>query len=1088
MSFSIIYGRAGSGKTSRIMEHISSIISTNTDKVIYLVPEQYSFASEQEIATKFSGGSVSRIDALSFARLSNRVFSKFGPLYQEYISASGRCMLLQKATLDIKKQLNVLSSSSEIADFAGSMSEQISELKRNNITPEQLLNTADSLPVSTLGLKLRDLSLIYEKYNTLIAEPYGDTENNLNILCDKIEHHNLFIDTHFFFDAFSDFTPQEMSVIAILLAKSKSVTVALTADSLTPSLHGIDVFSLQKRTAKELMDLARSCGREIVKPIALGFCKKFNDKPELKHLEENFFSYPAKIYSDKTQGISIFEANNPRGEVVETAKTILRLCRENGLKFKEISVSTRNTSIYAKHVQDIFEQYGISVFCDEKESALKHPLVQLPLSLLEIFIYNYNYSAMFKYIKLGFSPLEPEQIYMLENYALAAGITKKQWTSSSPLTFLPKGFTENDLENINISKNLVTKHFSDFLDKIKGQKTTSQIIKALYDLLVILGITEQIDLKLSNCDVKYADKTRQAWNALITTFDQMDEFLGDSKITLEKFHSVLTSGLESFEIAQIPPVLDRVHFGSLERFKEHSPKVLFILGTLDGALPKSFRQTGLLSDSDRKTLAEHDVLLSMNSTARQLAEQSLIYNCLTAAKEHLFLSYPVADSQGETTVISPVIKRIKRIFPQITTADNLYIKPSTADEIEGFIPTFKTAISKLKNSDTDNVWRFVQDWFKKNKSQDFDNAKMSVEYCNIPKKLSPEILEVLYGQTPRMSISRVEQFAKCQFSYFLKYGLATSERHEYKISAPDAGNFMHKIIERYSLHVTDWKSITRDYCLAKTAEITDSVLRENLGEIHLGTARFNRLSVKLKKLMSTTTWNITQFYQQSSFTPMGFELGFGDNQTLPPIIVTLENGREIRLSGKVDRVDICGDYISIVDYKSGTKDIDFSQILCGVQVQLPTYIDAICKGTNKTLPAAMLYYTIDSPVISTSRDTKDETVLQAVQNALRMRGLILDNEEILDGFGSNFIKKNLASANELEKLCKFTVSKVSAELEKVFKGEIMINPYSSGGSTSCDYCPYFSICQFDGGKNGTRYRSLRNFKKEDFFTYVEKLD
>ena len=1051
MSLRIIYGRAGCGKTEQIIEQISSIVSSNnTDKIIYLVPEQYSLESEQKIASAFGGGSASRVDALSFARLSNRVFSKFGPLYEEYITPSGRHMILQKAILDIKKHLNILSICSRLPDFAASIANQISELKRNNITPERLLEISNTLPSSQLRLKLQDLSLIYEKYNSLISEPYGDAENNLNILCDKIETHNLFTDTHFFLDEFSDFTPQELSVVAMLLAKCKSVTVALTSDSLSPSAHGIDVFALQKHSAKQLSDLALARNIEVLPPVFLGTNKKFNNRPELCHLEKNFFLYPAKKYLNKTQEISIFEANSPRGEVILAAKTILRLCRKKGFKFKDFAIFTRNASTYSKDIRDVFEQYGISVFCDEKETSLRHPLSQLPLALLELFIYNFNYDVLFKYIKLGYSGLTPAQIYLLENYALASGISKKQWLSSSPLTFLPKGFNADDLENVNISKSIITAHFSSFYDKLKSCKSVSQIINVLYETLISIDAQD-----VSRYRGEYADKALPVWNAVIDTFDQMNEFLGDSQVTLEKFHSILISGLESTEISSIPLKPDRVHFGSLDRFKGYTPRVLFLLGTLDGALPKSFRQDGLLSDSDRKVLS-----LSTDSTSRQLAEQNLIYHCITAPKDLLFIFYPLANSEGDATVISPVVKRVRQLFPEITTYDNLYIKPNTADEVEGLSPTFKAAISKLKHPD--DIWQFILNWYKENYTNDFLSAEAVLQHDLTQKKLSQEALNSLYGVFPKMSVSHIEQFAKCQFSHFLKYGINAEKRHEHKLSAADTGSFMHEIISTYSNSISDWKAITKKTCFDKISKITNAVLPDD-----------KRVFSKIYPVMSTTAWSITQFYQKSSFKPLGFEL------LQPTMSITLDNRREIKLSGRIDRIDICGNHISVIDYKSSAKDIDFSQLSCGLQIQLPVYLAAICRE-KKSSPAAILYAVMDSPVISASSVSDDADIEIAVQSALKMRGLVLDDDEVIEKLGENFIQKNTLDKIEFEKLCEFAVSTVKKELEKVFSGEIMINPFQS----SCDYCSYQSICQFDG----ERYRTLRKLKKEEFEHYVEKLD
>ena len=68
------------------------------------------------------------------------------------------------------------------------------------------------------------------------------------------------------------------------------------------------------------------------------------------------------------------------------------------------------------------------------------------------------------------------------------------------------------------------------------------------------------------------------------------------------------------------------------------------------------------------------------------------------------------------------------------------------------------------------------------------------------------------------------------------------------------------------------------------------------------------------------------------------------NGDFPEIVLSLPNNKEVRLSGKIDRVDVAtsekGDkYIRIIDYKSSSKDLLLSDVYYGLQLQLLTYLD-----------------------------------------------------------------------------------------------------------------------------------------------------
>ena len=1095
MSLQIIYGRAGSGKTLSCLNVVEKIIKDEATKIIYIVPEQYSLQTERKILECFSDIG-NRIDVLSFERLSQRVFSQVGPVYCNYIDDTGKQMLMQRVLILLKNKLTVLAGASEVDGFCKIMTESLRELKRHNTTPEMLFNAADNVS-GTLKLKLADFALIFQEYNKQFIYPSADEDDNLTLLLGKIIKHDLFKNTHIVIDSFNSFSPKQLAIIEEFMLRCKSVTVSLATDSLVPSHNIADIFYASKITANKLFDIALKNSVLTFPNIFSGECKKYLNNKELLHLEKNYFKYPAVSYEEQTKNISIFTAKNYTGEVEALARNILRLCREENYRFRDIAVITKAMDTYAPLIRHIFSEFEILFHLDEKFHAMQHSLTHDVLSLFEIVIRNYSYDAVFTWLKSEYCGACEEDIFLLENYVLACGNTPKMWKSSDDWTFIPRGFDSEKLLKINEIKNIVRAPLISFSDKFKGRKTVAEISAAFSEFLFESGSAEIVENKINyyrqNGLVQKSNMLSSVWNGVISTLDSIVSALGDQYITFEKYYSILTAGLKGCEIGQIPPTVDEVLVCSVDRFKSQETKCVFIIGATNGVFPACYTNEGLLSDSDRNVLADNGIELADDSVTKQAGENFVIYSAITSPLDKLYLFYPIADNDGGALYPSTIIERFKGIFPDISRDDNIFDKDDITPYIEGITPSFNKMIS-----DRDK-FKQVQAWFAKKQPERLNHALSALKYTNLPHKLTRDAVSLLYGNTPSGSVSRAEQFNRCQYAHFLRYGLRAAEREKHNIQPTDAGTFMHDIIEQYSNYAekAGWQSITKEDCTGRIDEITQSVLEKYVSDIYTSSSRFNYLSKKVKRIMSTTAWNITEFYKKTSFVPLGYELSFENGGTFPPIEIDV-GGEKIMLRGKVDRADIWrtenGNYVSIVDYKSSSKNINYSEILCGIQIQLPTYIKAVCdtlskKEGVKTMPAAMLYYTFDAPVISADRNISDEEIWENVQKHLKMQGLMLEGDKIAEGINSVFAVKSLATSDQIDRVCGTAYKKLKSAFSGILDGSININPARVSGKTACEWCPYGSVCRFDTSFSDNKYRNVKKINsREEFFEHVSEMD
>lgn len=186
------------------------------------------------------------------------------------------------------------------------------------------------------------------------------------------------------------------------------------------------------------------------------------------------------------------------------------------------------------------------------------------------------------------------------------------------------------------------------------------------------------------------------WKAVLELLDQYVEIIGDEKVSLTMFSNMIETGLESMRFALVPPAIDQVLVASLERSRFSNIKCTFIIGANDGVLPSRPNEEGVFSESDREALGDVGLQLAPGSRETLLDENFLIYCALTSSEEALYISYPLANEEGKSLLPSPIIKRLKDLFPNID--EKFYMnEPSelSANEQLEYIVNPDVALSSL---------------------------------------------------------------------------------------------------------------------------------------------------------------------------------------------------------------------------------------------------------------------------------------------------------------------------------------------------------------------------------------------------------
>ena len=908
MSLQLIYGRAGTGKSTVILEQVKNNLHSEVKQYI-IIPEQFSYSEEKKLMAELQENSIINAEVITFKRMAERVQTEVAGRTKSLLSKSGKAMIMYSILDKQKDKLQYIKNSSNNIDLG---IQTIKDFKKNVIKYQDIEGLIESVDKPLLKAKLQDVNIIYSEYEKCIQEKFLDEEDKISKLADNLETSTMFDNSDIYIDEFSGFTKQEYQVIAKLLKKARKVRLAICLDELNEK-NKTDIFYFNKSAVEELIDIATECGVEVEKPIYLNKQYKLKN-PEIKHLEQNLYAPTYAKYAGEVKNIKTILTLNPYEEIEYVAKNIIKLVRDEGYKYSDIAIIARNIDEVQSKVKAILGNNGIPVFIDNKEDLARSQFIKYILALLEILAKNWSQEAVISYIKSGFLKIDEDDIYKLENYVIKWGIQGSKWYKED---------WEYEEENFNELREKIVLPILDLKAKLEGQKTATNISKAIYSFLDKNDIYTQIEEKIKKYEesgnILLSKNCKASLENLIEVLDEIIYIFEDQKMSFEKYREILKIGLSYKELGNIPEVIDQVILGDIERSRSHEIKIAFILGVNDGNFPSINKIEGFLNDDDRETLKSLGKEIAKGSLELTYEDQFNIYKALTTAKEKLYLMYTSTDKDGATLRQSILITKIKRIFPNLKEESTIL---NSEPEITSKQATFQELLfelQKLKNGEQiDDIWYEVYNWYKTDPkwSNILEKAMIELKYLKTPEKISKENIEKLYGKTLKTSISKLETYRRCPFQYHLKYGLKLQEKEEFKVRAIDTGSFMHEVIEEFFRRAEDVKKITEEEISKLVDEIILDKLSLRKNYLFTSNKKFIALTNRLKRIINKSLGYIVYQIQNSDFTVLANEVEFSK---------TINN---VEITGKIDRVDISndGDFLRVIDYKSSSKNINLNDV------------------------------------------------------------------------------------------------------------------------------------------------------------------
>lgn len=1021
-------------------------------------------------------------------------------------------MLIYSILSNKKNNLKFLGKSENNIDM---IMTQLTELKKHGVSLDNLETLKENIEDTYLESKLNDIYTVYLQFQEKIKNNYIDENDSLTILKEQLDSTNMFDNTEIYIDEFVGFTKQEYDIIEKLLEKAYKVTISITSDELYKTKDASnDIFYTNKETISKILKIAKANNIKIEEPVKQEEIYRFKNK-ELNHIEENLYNFPYKKFNEDVANLKLFLANNQYSEVENIARTIVKLVRDEGYRYRDIAIITKNIDTYSNLCKAIFNEYNIPVYIDEKRDLSQNILVKYLISILDVFSKNWTYDSVINYIKSGFTNISQEDIYLLENYALEWNVRGSSWYKQDWNFRDADEKGEEQIAHLNELRRNIVNPLVKLKNNLSGKKSAKQISENLYKFFIENKIDEILAEKINKLneaqEVSISAEYETSWKIIMQVLDEIVLVFGDENITFETYMQILKTGLGESKLGTIPMAQDEVTVGDVDRSRSHKIKILFIIGLNDGMFPGTTKAEGFLNDADRQKILEKGIELAKGTVDRIYEDNFNIYKAFTTAEEKMYLSYSSSDMEGKSLRQSILVSRIKKIFTKLQEESDIIQRKS---EICTKQNTFEELLINLRDfrdgKEIDPIWFKIYNIFDNDTEwkPKLESAIKALSYTNVPEKITKENVEKMYGDVLKTSVSRLEQYSSCSFSYYLKYGLKLNEKETFNLEAVDTGTFMHDVIDSFFARLDEQeiniKQITDEEIEEIVTDIIQDKLNLNKNYIYTVSAKYKILAGRLKKVVTTSMKYIVQSIKQSEFEVFGHEIEFGGKGQYKPITVKTDDGKRVEIIGKIDRVDILknpdGTYVRIIDYKSSIKNIDLNQVVSGLQLQLLTYLNETCKVEN-FLPAGVLYFNLSNPSISSEKNMTDEEIENKIKQEFKMKGLILADVNIIrkmdtkiDETGTstiipagikkdgeiNNLKTSAISKEQFNYLQKYMNKLIKQISESILAGNIEVKPYYNTKlkTTPCTYCKYRSICRFDENSATNKYNYISNLNKD----------
>lgn len=1090
----LILGRSGSGKTHYLRNLILKNINLETRKFILLVPEHQLFENKHLFLNVLGESFNSKVEIFSFKELIGFIYEKAKKAPPKAVSKSEQIILMSLAIREVYENLNLFKEASKQPEFTELMVSLLNKFKVWHISDFKLKHfeeTATNQTDNILYQKIKKIRLVLNSYDKVVKKHTGAQLPNSNRLYGVLGENNIFSQYSVLIDGFDAFTPQALSLIEKIIIQSENCYITFPLNSLAE--ENTDIFSSASKSLAQIIKIATNSNVKIAPNIVLDSSKKFSND-ELKILEENIFRNRRVPSDEHCNNIFLYSAQNKYEEIDFVCRRIMKLIINENYRLKEIAVVTRNPNMYKDIIDIYFKKYNLPYFIKTSATIESKPLMKFLTNTIKIILSKFSSESIINYLKVGLLKFSTEDISSVENYAATWELSADEWLTGFFKSPAGSRCAENEelnsknLEMLNNLRQEIVEPLIELKNKVTGPSATAfDITTAIYAHIAAVGVPQKLKIlsKIWSEDQMndLADEQVKLWDILIEILDQMVVLLNGKKISLQYYYDLMTLVIKSTKLPTKQRHLDEIIISDAETFSGADLKIAFLIGATQGEFPLSPSASGIFSNDEKKQLSSAGIELPGLLEDVAINEKYLAYKSVTAPSEKLFVSWPMTAVTGEKKRESEIVKEIKSIFKNIRV--NHKFSEDQRDEVFALNPAMEICAAHFHDGSrfSETLKKYylesTSDCKNKIKSLKEVSAGASVGFKSLQK------INTLLKNNLALSPSSIEQFYMCPFCFFCKYILKLKNQKLATFDSLEYGSLVHFVLENVFKNYVPEALLDMPH--EKIFEIVGIYLNNYINK-KFGSQ--NNLSNRQQYLIKRTFFalkpliiHIAEEIKQSKFKPKEFELSISKNGKFKPLVIELENGQKVEISGKIDRLDVMEkngiSYVRIIDYKTGAKEFKLSDLEYGLNTQLLLYMYIILNdesgaGRNK-IPAGILFLPARKPTFSATKNISPSKSQDQLAKKLQMSGLILNSTEIILGmepegqgkFIPAVVKDNepkkssaLVSLDEMKLILKQVKGLVLDMSNEVFSGNMAPLPIK-GKLDACEHCDFYPICRLN---------------------------
>ena len=1080
----------------------------NAKKPLILVPESFTLTTEQALVQATPGKGFIGTQVFSTTSLIREIRERAGFPDKTVITADGRHMILSLLLLKNKNNLLFYKENVNQISMAEKLAEQIDDLMDGGFSYLNLVSASEKMKKSTV-YKCHDIALLWEEYQKVLDSGYVDQHTEWSIALDRLEGSGLFQGMDLLIYGFDYINMNLTELVTTVYPLVNSITIGLISETGCPDDH---IFEVASNSVKRFFKRMGKEGINIPVTIEPYRLDDSNVDPGIRFIEQNIYAMgKVKDEIPDLSHVEAYYAANTTVECLHTAQTLIRWHQE-GIAWHDMAVAVCDDTTIPAMLPLVLASAGVPYAHRSGISMLLSEYAQFFLATLRSLRTNYKQEEVMKLIESKFTSLSEDEMMDLENYARQYGIDRNKW--QKPF----QGDEVAHLEGLRLQimeplaalrKTLVDK-------SCNGRKAA----EAIFNYMVSVGAYDTLlrreqDL-IDAGMLTTADRNRQVWSAVNELLDQLAAFAEKDHLSMEELCLMLESSISAKMIKSLPQVADSVIVSSPNMFFSSGIKAVAVVGLQDVS---SAPPTALLTPNECAGLVQIDENGEESSgigmTRREVAARAKqdIYQAIASATDRIMFSCSAAQPNGKVLTSSQVYRDVEELLKK-QHPENIH-GGLMNDELLPFVPQFalerlavmlrqardqQDSFLTLDNPES-QLWREALSFLYKDP---YWHEKMAAVLEGLHVKIaSPgipaDLAVLLYGQN-RLSVSAIETAGTCLYWAFLAYGLRVHQRRDFVFEADSEGTFSHEVLRQFfneAMVRPDWPALPE----AEINTLLDRILAEQtkpwedgpLGKNASG--RFQ--GEEILRTVRTAVHTMAKAIQNiPHFKPIGMEIGFGRMSSdsplhFPAVILKLEDGQEIALSGKIDRVDTVElkdgrKAVLVYDFKSSDKEVHGDALDAGLQIQLPIYLLAVQEGMPDHVLAGALYQPVKDVLIDAEDDDK-ETIESGIEKALRSKGVYLDDEEIQQASAPLKIPTrqttsdviNVLTQEGLQDLMDKGKASACAVISRMFAGETTPNPIQDGMRSPCEYCGNPQACPLDSRLEGGRVRKLDSAGEEE---------